>query len=469
MTAATVNRNARRALDVSRVGRLDPSLIAGPALVDPASAFLHLYDRRPRTLAGSGAGPAHERHAVVSITAGTLALAFVNAASSEAFDDSRALVLAEADRVQVEDAVRRLGEFVESEHDAPDRDYVRAGVIREWSGKSRQNMLRTVAGLDLRPLMASGDPLGMVTLTLPGEWLSVAPDNDSWQVLVRKFRKRFERAHGRPLVGLWKKEFQRRGAPHLHILCGVPAMTVHHPKRVLRAPRIGVFGTDWTESRFELWLSEAWAAVVDHKDPVHRARHLAAGTGVDFSKSPFMNDGVSLARYFLKHGSKTMDDKEYQHSVPEAWAEGAGRFWGTWGLSVVAAGARVSEDEGYRVKRVLRRWDRANSAHFDRRRRRSLGMAGRFGAWVLVKDPVRFVGQVLTAAGVRPMAEQIGYGAPVVPAVTMTRRVVEDQVSDDVRCDFCGSPVAQPGEAFPPFAQRGPVTRHILCTEDDEH
>jgi hypothetical protein len=57
----------------------------------------------------------------------------------------------------------------------------------------------------------------MLTLTYPGDWLIVAPNAE---VVKRHFQalcKRYGRAWGEPLIGPWKLEFQRRGAPHFHI------------------------------------------------------------------------------------------------------------------------------------------------------------------------------------------------------------------------------------------------------------
>ena len=53
----------------------------------------------------------------------------------------------------------------------------------------------------------------------------------------------FERAWKRKLIGVWKREFQRRGAPHYHILMVPPHGTVN--------------GLGFRE-----WLSQTWASIV---------------------------------------------------------------------------------------------------------------------------------------------------------------------------------------------------------------
>ena len=54
----------------------------------------------------------------------------------------------------------------------------------------------------------------MLTLTYPGDWLTVAPDAQRVTMHFQALCKRYERAWGEPLRGPWKKEFQGRGARH---------------------------------------------------------------------------------------------------------------------------------------------------------------------------------------------------------------------------------------------------------------
>lgn len=99
---------------------------------------------------------------------------------------------------------------------------------------------------------------------------------------------------------MWKLEFQRRGAPPVHLLI-VP------PHGVCRT--IG--------QSFRLWVSQAWAEIVAHPDPDEYRKHLLAGTGVDFAQGLRSTDPRRVAVYFIKHGS--FAEKAYQHRVPEAW------------------------------------------------------------------------------------------------------------------------------------------------------
>lgn len=89
---------------------------------------------------------------------------------------------------------------------------------------------------------------------------------------------------------LWWLEFQKRGAPHVHIL-------VNRPCR------------DLPEKR---WFSLAWYRIVGSEDP----KHLAAGTRVEDLRSPRAG-----AHYAVKYSQKMT-----QKTVPAGFRD-VGRFW----------------------------------------------------------------------------------------------------------------------------------------------
>lgn len=234
-------------------------------------------------------------------------------------------------------------------------DPVPSRYVMEWSAKSRARMVRTLAELDYTPIVASGRMPCMVTLTLPGQWQEVAPDGAAFKVLLKKFRKRWVRAWGEPPVGIWKLEFQRRGAPHFHLFTVVPLMAVAGEMRQLTQARRRPAEGDGL--RFQEWLKVAWAASVAHPDPEEWRKHLAAGTRVDYAEGLRMKDPKRVAVYFTKHG--TFADKEYQHIVPSEWREpghGPGRFWGVWGLEQVLAEVGLTMDQRIQLARTLRRY-----------------------------------------------------------------------------------------------------------------
>lgn len=218
----------------------------------------------------------------------------------------------------------------------------------------------------------------MVTLTYPGDWLTVAPTAEASVEHFVRLCKRYARAWDEPLVCVWKREFQGRGAPHFHLSTTPPMgfTTATDPET----------GRE-IEVDFRRWLSITWADIVAHPDPEERRKHLAAGTGVDYAEGIRMADPRRMAVYFAKYG--TAGSKEYQHRVPQEWITSylvcedcgreydqdrdecpdcgcleaelvdtgsAGRFWGYRGLRPVLAIRQVTPVVGIAAGRVLRRW-----------------------------------------------------------------------------------------------------------------
>lgn len=225
------------------------------------------------------------------------------------------------------------------------------GVITEWSRKSRSLMCRTFAELDYSPLVESGRIPAMVTLTYPGNWEMVAPTGASVKRHMMLWRKRFQREYGEPARYIWKLEFQRRGAPHIHLWMAPPT-----------SPGRSGLG-------FSQWLSGTWAQVVDHPDPVQKARHRLAGTAIDVLSGLKACDPKRLAIYFTKHSSPNLNgDKAYQHIVPEPWRQpgrGPGRFWGVYGLEKAIAVVEVAQNAYLAARRIVRRWSRSQAVYGD--------------------------------------------------------------------------------------------------------
>lgn len=219
--------------------------------------------------------------------------------------------------------------------------------ITAWSRKSRCNMVRSFCEIDYYTLLRPGRPPAMVTLTYPGDWLTVAPNGRAAKRHLAMFRRRYRRAWGEGLHAIWKLEFQGRGAPHYHLLMVPP-----HG----RAQGAGV-GAGMT---FKHWLSAVWASVVGHPDPIEYIKHLNAGTRIDFAEGLRAADPKRVAVYFTKHGG--MRAKEYQHIVPVEWrgpGDGPGRFWGYWHLRRLVYAVELYEHDRVAAVRTLRRWARA--------------------------------------------------------------------------------------------------------------
>lgn len=159
------------------------------------------------------------------------------------------------------------------------------GGIREISHKSRIRLAFVAANTQV-------DFVTFTTLTYPAEFPTeykrIKRDLEcflDWQ--------RRDQACPRYL---WWFEFQRRGAPHYHIVTDRP---IHNTRRVYK------------EMRFR--VAAAWYRIVGS----HDAKHLAAGTSVERVRK---RDGGH--RYALKYAMKMR-----QRHVPDGW-EGVGRWFG---------------------------------------------------------------------------------------------------------------------------------------------
>ncbi|GMA97195.1 hypothetical protein GCM10025881_40190 [Pseudolysinimonas kribbensis] len=224
----------------------------------------------------------------------------------------------------------------DSEDDAPTR-----GRVTEWSERSRNRMTVTLESLDYEPMFSDpGRRAAMVTLTLPGVgddgdpdyWESLVPDLPTFKKMVDRFVRAYAVTWGEHLRGVWKMEFQRRGAPHLHILMAPPARGERRSVRVRREGR----GVTIPNQSFVKWAGYRWADIVG---ATGQARRDHEARGVDLSEREVERyaDPRRIGTYFAKHGSFTA--KDYQNDMPAHWRakilageSGGGNFWGYWGL-----------------------------------------------------------------------------------------------------------------------------------------
>ncbi|MCI0387043.1 hypothetical protein [Streptomyces sp. CNQ085] len=321
------------------------------------SAAVGLFDRRPGWDGTEGPRP------MLTIAPGALAIGWPDIARRERTAERAR----ETARQRASDLGRYRAEYVD---DPAPLEPTR--VVSEWSRKSRSRMTRKLAELDYGPLLKLGLKLPMTTLTYPGDWEVVAPTGKAVKRHLLTFYKRFARAWGFEWLGIWKLEFQRRGAPHIHLWGPEPEGTAGELRRLTQRryrPAVGDGGLEYRE-----WLSAVWADIVAHPDPEQRRLHQGAGTAVNYREGARMRDPRRLAVYFTKHGSYSA--KEYQNRVPEAWqapGAGPGRFWGYRGLESAAAGVELDPVAAVWAGRILRRYARAQGVTQQRTVRRTRG------------------------------------------------------------------------------------------------
>lgn len=287
-------------------------------------------------------------------------------------------------------------------------------VVAEWSRKSRLNMVRVIAEHDWAAHIEAAPPgwrPQMLTLTLPGDWLAVAPDARAFKALFARWQKRFAREFGRRWAGTWKLEFQGRGAPHLHLYGNAPTGLVF--KRWL--------SWSWSCAVFSIraerpWASD-WTGYVEtmrasYGEPV--ANHLVAGTGVDWREGVRGTDPRSIAFYFL--GKSVAHNigagKEYQHRVPDEWQDGPGRFWGVMGLERIAVVRELDGPMFVQLRRLVRRWSASRGYPI-----RAAGWSRWQGYTLLHADAPGWLGQALRwdglGAGDPPAHRRLGTGRGV--------------------------------------------------------
>lgn len=211
------------------------------------------------------------------------------------------------------------------------------GSIGGFSAKSRRNLMKLCAGIP----WALFERRMFTTLTYPTEFPC---DGRQVKRHLEAFRSRFERRFGKQAV-VWKLEFQRRGAPHFHLLLSLPG------------------SVDVLE--FRAWLSEAWYGVVGSGDVLH----LLAGTQVQIADT-------DCGRYFA-YGVKSTGSKEYQNCVPVGF-ENVGRFWGAWNVAPEWRGAQISEGDFFELRRRVCAWSKSKGGYVPRRSRVQ-------GAWTLTE------------------------------------------------------------------------------------
>jgi hypothetical protein len=199
--------------------------------------------------------------------------------------------------------------------------------IREWSLGSRRRLLRTCLAVDWDTVGV----LAMVTLTYPGEGGAafVPRDGRTVHAQLRRFLKRWKRQWGMA-VGVWKLEFQRRGAPHLHLFLSMPS--------------------DISLPELRQWVARRWWRIVGSGDP----DHLRAGTGVE------RWDGTPT-RYAWKY-AKGDPKKEHQHQVPDGF-HSVGRWWGFIDLAPRWITIDLTGPAFVHARRALRKWRRATSGY----------------------------------------------------------------------------------------------------------
>lgn len=214
------------------------------------------------------------------------------------------------------------------------------GRINGFSSDSRERLLRRAVSLPWDEAVGAGG-IGMVTFTYP----AVHPMDG--RVAKAHLKRLYERWRVRYSVprGMWKMEFQERGAPHFHCFMGLPER----------------------EDELRAWLLGQWFEIVNSGD----RRHLYHG--VDIARWRWGSLGENRSRvgqYFARHGAKSW--KSYQNRVPDGYSS-PGQFWGVWGLKPAIRMVPLNRAEYVKHRRLTWALDGKNRGRKPRKAGRDKG------------------------------------------------------------------------------------------------
>jgi hypothetical protein len=206
--------------------------------------------------------------------------------------------------------------------------------VTDYSMKSRKRFYEKLLTINWKEIPV--DHICFATLTYPGQYPKDGKDLKRQLDNLSKRLMRFGSDYG-GLAFVWKLEFQKRGAPHYHLIV------------VTERP---LFLPD-----FRSWLSTAWADIVrkwmeeKQLDPdliqTEYDNHVKAGIEAD----PVKKSKAGMISYLALYigGKEKKKAKEYQHHLPEEYSN-VGRWWGIYGKQLKKNNTKIkilTEEEFY--------------------------------------------------------------------------------------------------------------------------
>lgn len=219
----------------------------------------------------------------------------------------------------------------------------RRGKIKGFSRNSQRRLLKLLYSLEYPPEL-------MLTLTYPKDY-SIQDAKKHLHCFAVELTRHWPKSWW-----IWKLEFQRRGAPHFHLIGG------GIPKSEIK--------------RFRRWCSYVWYRIVNSKDE----KHLQAGTRVDV-----LDGKKKIISYVCKYVSKTFTVEEGK------WV---GRFWGVINKKALPNRIElilpIDHEKFSLVKRLVRHWLKSKGNGFYKKAR-YLRSWYFYGDWKIVIKIIRFV------------------------------------------------------------------------------
>ena len=329
-----------------------------------------------------------------------------------------------------------------------------------FSRRSQMNLRRLITAL---PWEMLGPWPALISLTYPGNWQPWVPDGRVWEAHRKALERRWVRRWGEPIVGVWVKEFQTSGRPHLHLYVGLPrsidpadfeglrerTLLRHRLERRHgtyagrnKTPPVGLGG--YFGGTFGEWLRTAWSEVVgtsglpdgDWRKPLEAeaAHHIVRGVDVAvmfFSdEAEATTDRTRVAQYLAGEAAK------WRQKRPPNGFNRVGRYFGVWGRQIgfVPQTTTVAVDPlvAAELEVRLRRWV---NWKLEVRRRQTAERHGDQPAAAAGNGAgfARLVGDGITAFGLGPEhAERLLRAATAAAARKRAKRAGGDDGEADV-------------------------------------
>lgn len=219
------------------------------------------------------------------------------------------------------------------------------GKVTTFSKRSRKRLIEWFNRLDIKH-----KPV-FITLTYTQVWPHPRQAKSDLACLLMRISRHFD---GLPMSGFWRMEFQRRGAPHFHLI---------------------LFGIPYFD---KLTLQKMWADVIHDEtgsvftriEQIKGVRHLMSYVSKYVAKvSP--DGGFNYVPYLCVPQNQDTDNDSDNDNEGDS-EESIGRFWGVWNKQNLPLGTlQIVEVAGaafgliHTLKRAARhRWKPTNKAMY---------------------------------------------------------------------------------------------------------
>ncbi|HET9731602.1 MAG TPA: hypothetical protein VFP54_02900 [Acidimicrobiales bacterium] len=263
-----------------------------------------------------------------------------------------------------------IGQELESEELEAEEAAALGRGDRGQTSRSRNNMRRLFGSL---PWEMLGTRPAMISLTYPGEWRKWVPDGRVMEAHRRAFERRWVRRWKEPLVGVWVKEFQESGRPHMHLYVGLPtAMSAEdyaglRQRTLIRRSlerQLGQYEgrkalpaiSQQFGGEFAMWIRTAWAEIVgtQGKHQRHHARGVDVAVMFWTDDAEAAADRTRVAEYLAGEASK------WRQKRPPKDFSGVGKYFGRWGGHVgfnpIREEVEIDRLVAAEMERRLARW-----------------------------------------------------------------------------------------------------------------